>query len=75
MSPIQTDTGPQNKIAAHWACKIANRKMQTEILDTGTTSGTGRPEDADPSSTQASHQPRFSCSQTRAEYVPPTRCY
>jgi hypothetical protein len=44
---IQTDTGPRNKIAAHWTRKIANRKMQTGILDTGATSGTGRPEDAD----------------------------
>ncbi len=44
---IQTDTGPCNKIAAHWACKKANRKMQTGILDTGATSGAGRPEDAD----------------------------
>ena len=44
---IQTDTGPRNKIAAHWACKIANRKMQTGILDTGATSGTGQPEDAE----------------------------
>ncbi len=44
---IQTDTGPCNKIAAHWARKIANRKMQTGILDTGTTSGARRPEDAD----------------------------
>ncbi len=31
----------------HWARKIANRKMQTGILDTGTTSGAGWPEDAD----------------------------
>jgi hypothetical protein len=44
---IQTDTGPRNKIAAHWARKIANRKMQAGILDTGATSGVGRPEDAD----------------------------
>ncbi len=47
MLSIQTDTGPRNKIAAHWACKIANRKMQTGILDTGATSGAGRPEDTD----------------------------
>jgi hypothetical protein len=44
---MQTDTGPRNKIAAHWACKIANRKVQTGILDTGATSGTRWPEDAD----------------------------
>jgi hypothetical protein len=44
---IQTDTGPRNKIAVHWACKIANRKMQTGILDTGATSGAGQPEIAD----------------------------
>jgi hypothetical protein len=44
---IQTDTGPRNKIAAHWAHKIANRKMRTGILDTGATSGAGQPEDAD----------------------------
>ena len=47
MLSIQTDTGPRNKIAAHWACKIANRKMQTRILDTGATPGAGWPEDAD----------------------------
>ncbi len=45
---IQTDTGSHNKIAAHWAHKIANRKMQTGISDTGTTSSAGWPEDADP---------------------------
>ncbi len=47
MALIQTDTGPGNKIATHWSCKIANRKIQTGILDTGATSGTGWPEDAD----------------------------
>ncbi len=47
MASIQTDTGPRNKIAAHWTCKIANRNMRTGILDTGATSGAGRPEDAD----------------------------
>ncbi len=47
MASIQTDTGQGNKIAAHWACKIANRKMQPRILDTGATSGAGQPEDAD----------------------------
>ncbi len=31
----------------HWACKIANRRAQTGILDTGTTSGAGQPEDTD----------------------------
>jgi hypothetical protein len=45
LSSIQTDTGPCNKIAAHWACKIANRKMRTGILDTGATSGMGQLED------------------------------
>jgi hypothetical protein len=44
---LQTDTGPCNKIAAHWARKIANRKMRTGILNTGATSGLGQPEDAD----------------------------
>ena len=47
LSSLQTDTDPCNKIAAHWARKTANRKMQTGILDTGVTSGAGRPEDAD----------------------------
>jgi len=40
-------SGPSNKIAAHWARKIANRKACTGILDTGATSGAGRPEDAE----------------------------
>jgi len=40
-------SGPSNKIAAHWARKIANRKARTGILDTGATSGVGRPEDAE----------------------------
>ena len=40
-------SGPSNKIAAHWARKIANRKARTGILDTGATSGAGRPEDAE----------------------------
>jgi hypothetical protein len=44
---IQTDTSPHNTIAAHWARKIVNRRAQTGILDTGATSGTGWPEDAD----------------------------
>ena len=39
--------GPSNKIAAHWARKIANRKARTGILDTGATSGAGRLEDAE----------------------------
>ncbi len=44
---IQTDTSPYNKIAAHWACKIANRRARTGILDTGAMSGPGQPEDTD----------------------------
>jgi hypothetical protein len=40
-------SGPSNKIAAHWARKIANRKARTGILDTGAMSGAGRPEDAE----------------------------
>jgi hypothetical protein len=40
-------SGPSNKIAAHWARKIANRKARTGILDTGATSGAGRPEDGE----------------------------
>jgi hypothetical protein len=42
-----TLTEPRNKIAAHWARKIANRKARTGILDTGATSGAGRLEDAE----------------------------
>jgi hypothetical protein len=44
---IQTDTSPHNKIAAHWACMIANRRARTVILDTGAMSGSGGPEDTD----------------------------
>jgi hypothetical protein len=40
-------SGPSNRIASHWARKIANRKARTGILDTGPTSGAGRPEDAE----------------------------
>jgi hypothetical protein len=47
LSSILTDTSSRNKIAAHWARKIENQKMQTGILDTGATSGAGQPEDAD----------------------------
>jgi len=40
-----------NKVAAHWARKIANRKTRktrkTGILDSGATSGAGPEEDAD----------------------------
>jgi hypothetical protein len=39
--------GPSNKISVHWARKIANCKVRTGILDTGATSGAGRPEDAE----------------------------
>ena len=40
-------TGSRNKIAVHWAHKIANQKAQTGLLDKGATSGAGRPEDAE----------------------------
>ena len=37
---VVTDTRPGNKVAAHWACKIENRRMQKSgILDSGATSG------------------------------------
>ena len=37
-----------NKVVAHWAQKIANRKKRkTGILDTGATSGAGPEESAD----------------------------
>ncbi len=37
-----------NKVAAHWARKIANRKTRkTGILDSGATSGAGPEEDTD----------------------------
>ena len=38
---------PSNKIAAHWARKIAHRKLCTGVLDTGATSSAGRLEDAE----------------------------
>jgi hypothetical protein len=76
LSSILTDTSSRNKIAAHWARKIENQKLQTGILDTGATSGagsgTGQPEDADAFEYTGNHQQRCSCSQTRADYLPPT---
>ena len=41
----QADTSPLNKVAAHWARKLANRK--TGVLDSGATSGAGPEEDVD----------------------------
>jgi hypothetical protein len=41
-----TDIGPANKVAAHWAQKITNRKLRKMgILDTGATSGAAPEED------------------------------
>ena len=41
-----TDIGPANKVAAHWAQKIKNRKLRKMgILDTGATSGAAPEED------------------------------
>jgi hypothetical protein len=44
---MATLSGPSNRISAHWARKIAYHKLRTGILVTGTTSGAGRPEDAE----------------------------
>ena len=42
------DMIPTNKVAAHWARKIHNRKLRkTGILDTGATSGAAPEEDTD----------------------------
>ena len=41
-----TDIGPANKVAAHWARKIKNRKLRKMgILNTGATSGAAPEED------------------------------
>jgi hypothetical protein len=41
-----TDGQPTNKVAAHWACKSANRKSHRyAFLDLGATSGTAPEED------------------------------
>jgi hypothetical protein len=41
-----TDGQPTNKVAAHWACKLANRKSpQYAFLDSVATSGTAPEED------------------------------
>ncbi len=43
---VLTDTRPGNKVAAHWARKLENRKEQrTGILDSGATSGAAPEED------------------------------
>jgi hypothetical protein len=43
-----TVTSPVNKVAAHWAQKVSNRRLQkTGILDTGATSGAALEEDED----------------------------
>ncbi len=45
-----TVTSPINKIAAHWAQKVINRRLQkTGILETGATSGAALEEDEDTS--------------------------
>jgi hypothetical protein len=41
-------TSPVNKVAAHWAQKVLNRRLlKTGILDTGATSGAAPEEDED----------------------------
>jgi len=48
MLSAQAGDSNLNKVAAHWARKIANRKTRkTGILDLGATSGAGPEEDAD----------------------------
>ena len=48
MLSAQAGNSNLNKVAAHWARKIANRKARkTGILDLGATSGAGPEEDAD----------------------------
>jgi hypothetical protein len=43
-----TATSPVNKVAAHWAQKVINRRLRkTGILDTGATSGAAPEEDED----------------------------
>jgi hypothetical protein len=43
-----TVTSPANKVAAHWARKVINRRLQkTGILDTGAMSGAAPEEDED----------------------------
>jgi len=43
---VTTDIGPANKVAAHWARKIKNRKLRKMgILNTGATSGAAPEED------------------------------
>ncbi len=43
-----TATSPVNKVAAHWAQKVINRRLQKMgILDTGATSGAALEEDED----------------------------
>ena len=43
---VLTDTHPANKVAAHWARKLENRKeRKTGILDSGATSGAAPEED------------------------------
>jgi hypothetical protein len=43
-----TATSPANKVVAHWAQKVINRKLQkTGILDDGATSGAAPEEDED----------------------------
>ncbi len=45
---VQADDSNLNKVAAHWAQKIANRKTRkTGILDSGATSVARPEEDAD----------------------------
>jgi hypothetical protein len=45
---ITTATSPVNKVAAHWAQKVINRRLQKMgILDTGATSGAAPEEDED----------------------------
>jgi hypothetical protein len=40
MMSVVTDTCPGNKVAAHWARKVENRRAgKTGILDSGATSG------------------------------------
>jgi hypothetical protein len=69
------DGKPTNKVAVHWACKLANRKArQYAFLDLGATSGAA-PEEDEPDLDDTGEMTRkYSCALTDAPGRQPRKC-
>jgi hypothetical protein len=68
-------TSPVNKVVAHWARKVINRRLQkTGILDTGATSREAPEEDEDAFENTGKLLKKTLCSRTSIQIKPRRRC-